>query len=144
MRNAVPVCTCLSNTLNVDGKTPTTVSFRSDRSHFARSVNLHIFYIFMKADTLNGLHPLFCSFDRCKSSVHPVSRSALHAVADLWLTKNVLVVEKSTVFKRLEHLHFRGLHTAFLMQTDLGMQVSSLGMHDPVHCLFCFTYFCNA
>lgn len=47
---------------------------------------------------------------------------------DLWLTKYMLVMEKSTVLKRNYHLHFRGLHTAFLMQTDFSVYVSSLSL----------------
>ena len=56
VRNAVPVCTCLSNVLNI------MITFASCPPSIFRVL---IICIFMKENTLNGLHVLFCSFDRC-------------------------------------------------------------------------------
>lgn len=62
---------------------------------------------------------------------------------DLWLTKYVLVMEKSTVLNKNYYLYVRGLHTAFLIQTDFSVYISSISLQDTVHRLFLY-FFCYA
>ncbi|MEQ2292415.1 hypothetical protein AMECASPLE_022929 [Ameca splendens] len=78
-----PVCACLSKCAKYRHRNSTRnpcqvsqfalqvvtnyICISSVQYYFAHSDDQHMFCIFMKANTPNEMHLLFCSFDRCNS-----------------------------------------------------------------------------
>lgn len=102
----------------------------SHGNHIAEDTKIRFYgHKFLQRETKDVLGGKSCKADFCNDRR-----------VDLWLTKYVLVMEKSTVLKRNYYLHVRGLHTAFLIQTNFSVYISRLSLQDTVHrlCLYIF------